>query len=275
MNHHSRDIEFALQQQTILLSAAEAASTSLDAAFGGSSAAQALFDICTRASSPSPAAAAAEFRRSPVSFTSAALLGQLHAARRAVWNSGGVPAFASASHSDSTDSSTAAHVSSAGAAALSVRSAALFASSTHAAAASVCSAPIPAPDLDFVCSIGKKGNEDGEFNAPWGVAVDDEGCILVTEKIANRLQVLQHNEELGQWIFTKKSGLHAPRGVACVRGIVVVALTELHELLLKPDSSLISSKRDWVHLGSGLLNNPNGVDIDSDSNIWVADTGNR
>jgi hypothetical protein len=287
LDHHTRDIEVVLQQQATLLAAAETASSSLDAAIAGSPAAQALFNICTRASSPSPAAAAAEFRRLPASFTSTALLGQLHASRRASWSSGGVASTASSSYADSkpqallshsfrcSDSVVSPHASFAGVAAFAGQNAAPLLTSIHAAAASDCADPVSLPGLDFVCSIGTKGCEDGQFDAPWGVAVDEEGCIIVSEKNANRLQVLQRNEENGQWFFSKKTELQAPRGVACFKGTIVVALTDSHELLLKPNTSLVSSKREWVHLGSGLLNNPNGVDIDSDFNIWIADTGNR
>lgn len=299
-----------MQQQASLLAAAEAASASLDSAAAGSSAAQALFDICTRASSPSPAVVAAEFRRSPQSLSSAALLGQLHASRRAVWSSGAGAASASrvdskpplavlpppvvrslsasALHDVSKPVPAVAHPlvrsfsgssprSSAGAAAVFTgRAAAPLHSSTPAAAARSGPDPAATPDSNFVCSIGVKGTEDGQFDAPWGVAVDEEGCIFVSEKNGNRVQVLQRSEENGQWIFTKKAGVQAPRGIACCKGTVVVALTDTHELLLKLDStSLISSKKEWCHLGSGLLNNPNGVDIDSDRNIWIADTGNR
>ena len=288
-NHHSRDLVIALQHQAVLLAAADAASTSLEAACAGSDAARALFDLCTRASSPSPANAAAEFQRSPGLTTSVPLLGQLHASRRAVWSSGSVVASSSEppvklkSHtilsrsSVSSDSVVVAKLMASAPASVSGGIAAAAHPAVRAAAdcAFPDSASAVAPVSDFICSIGVKGSEDGQFDAPWGVAVNEEGSILVCEKNGNRVQVLQRSEEKGEWHFTKKNGFKGPRGVASFNGMVVVANTDCHELLLKPEMSLISTKKDWIRLGSGLLNNPNGVDIDCDLNIWVADTGNR
>ncbi len=287
--HHSRDIMNALQSQATLLAAAEVAAVSLDAAAAGSAAAHALFDLCTRASSPSPANAAAEFQRSPALAASAPLLGQLHASRRALWSSGSAATSAAGQLSNPKPLSVLSRSSVSGdslplpkstaevVAASSDRSFAASRLSALAAAGGGLTGAAPASALvsDFICCIGIKGSEDGQFDAPWGVAVDEEGHILVCEKNGNRLQVLQRCQENGVWNFTKKTGFKGPRGVASVKGMVVVAHTESHELLLKPEISLISTKREWVRLGSGLLNNPNGVDIDSDLNIWAADTGNR
>ncbi len=287
--HHSRDIVNAIQSQATLLAAAEVAAVSLDAAAAGSAAAHALFDLCTRASSPSPANAAAEFQRSLPSAALAPLLGQLHASRRAVWSSGSAATSAAEQLSNSKSLSVLSRSSSSrdalpfpkSTAELAVvssdRSFAARHPSAHAVAGGGFTGAASASALvsDFICCIGVKGSEDGQFDAPWGVAIDEEGQILVCEKNGNRLQVLQRSPEKGEWNFSKKTGFKGPRGVASVKGMVVVAHTESHELLLKPEMSLISSKREWIRLGSGLLNNPNGVDIDSDLNIWVADTGNR
>jgi hypothetical protein len=292
-SNHTRDIVEALQQQATLLAAAEAAAVSLDAAFAGSTAAHALFDICTRASCALPAIVPAEFQRSPTLSTSAPLLGQLHASRRAVWNSGAAAGSnAESLHpskpladrlrpADHGDPAPLPHRSAEGGAAVLAAGCILSSSlaSTCAAAAdtrsSVSAGAAAQPEFPFFCSIGMKGCGDGQFDAPWGVAVDGEGSILVTEKNGNRLQVLQRDGDSGAWMFAMKPGLKAPRGVASVKGMVVIAHTESHELLLKPEMSLIGTKKEWIHLGSGLLNNPNGVDIDSDLNVWVADTGNR
>ena len=294
VSNHTRHIVEALQQQAALLAAAEAAAVSLDAAFAGSTAAHSLFDICTRASSMLPAAVAAEFHRSPLALsTSAPLLGQLHASRRAAWNSGAAPASNAellhpskppADHPRPVDPGDPALLPqrSAGGRAAVLAAGCIVSSSlasTCAAAAdtrsSVSAGAAAQPEFPFFCSIGVKGCGDGQFDAPWGVAVDGEGSILVTEKNGNRLQVLQRDGDSGAWMFTMKPGLKAPRGVASVKGMVVIAHTESHELLLKPEMSLIGTKREWIRLGSGLLNNPNGIDIDSDLNVWVADTGNR
>ena len=292
LKHHARDIEVALQQQASLLAAAEAAAAALDAASAGSDAAHALFHICTRASSPSPAAAAAEFRLSTGLTTSTPLLGHLHAARRAVWTAGSAavasapespvvldPRSALSGHPPSASSSDRVLLSRSSAAGAFAVAGGGFAAQSHpsvSAASSVGSVGASsALDATFSCSVGMKGSGDGQFDAPWGVAVDEDGSILVTEKNGNRLQMLQRNEKTGEWIFIKKTGFQSPRGVSMVKGMLVVAHTERHELLLKPDSSFINTKKEWIHLGTGLLNSPNSVDIDSDLNVWVADTGNR
>jgi hypothetical protein len=46
-------------------------------------------------------------------------------------------------------------------------------------------------------------------------------------------------------------------------------------LILKHGGDLVPSNSERISFGSGLLNNPNGIDLDAELNFWIADTGNR
>lgn len=44
------------------------------------------------------------------------------------------------------------------------------------------------PDGGFVSAWGTEGTAPGEFNLPWGVAVDDDGTIFVADADNDRIQ---------------------------------------------------------------------------------------
>ena len=43
---------------------------------------------------------------------------------------------------------------------------------------------------NFVKSFGKGGTGDGEFTAPQGIFINDEGHVIVADCLNNRIQVL-------------------------------------------------------------------------------------
>ena len=43
----------------------------------------------------------------------------------------------------------------------------------------------------YIKSFGKKGDKDGEFNHPYAIAVNDDGCIYVSDTGNNRVQVFK------------------------------------------------------------------------------------
>ena len=62
---------------------------------------------------------------------------------------------------------------------------------------------------DFITSVGKKGRREGEFNLPYGIAVDSYGRLFVTDNRNNRIQVFTPNLEfitsLGSGLFNRVS----------------------------------------------------------------------
>ena len=46
-----------------------------------------------------------------------------------------------------------------------------------------------------VKSFGKKGTNDGEFQHPVGICVDEEGRVIVADHNNNRIQVLSQDGE--------------------------------------------------------------------------------
>ena len=43
----------------------------------------------------------------------------------------------------------------------------------------------------YIKSFGKKGNKDGEFNGPYAIAVNDDGCVYVSDTDNSRVQVFK------------------------------------------------------------------------------------
>ena len=58
----------------------------------------------------------------------------------------------------------------------------------------------------FIKSFGKKGKHDGEFNAPRGVAVDDEDNIYVVDKLNSRIQKFSSDGDHIVSVGTKGQG---------------------------------------------------------------------
>ena len=46
---------------------------------------------------------------------------------------------------------------------------------------------------ELINSFGSKGDEDGQFNEPYGVDVDEEGRIIVADTSNHRIQVFDND----------------------------------------------------------------------------------
>jgi len=91
------------------------------------------------------------------------------------------------------------------------------------------------PEGKFIAQVGSPGDGEGEFNEPWGVAVDSQGNLYVADTWNNRIQKFDRDLNfLAQWG--------------------------------KPASDLINPKA-YDFWG------PRDVAVDSEGNVWVADTG--
>ncbi|MCJ7510552.1 MAG: TIGR03663 family protein [Dehalococcoidia bacterium] len=88
---------------------------------------------------------------------------------------------------------------------------------------------------NFIAEVGSPGDGEGEFNEPWGVAVDSQGNLYVADTWNNRIQ--KFDRDLN---FVTQWG--------------------------KPASDLTNPKA-YDFWG------PRDVAVDSEGNVWVADTG--
>ena len=139
----------------------------------------------------------------------------------------------------------------------------------------------PLLESDSIKRFGSGGTEDGQFNHPCGVAVDDNGNILVTDQKNGRIQKFNSR---GKYI-TKVNGNHdthslelgQPVGIGIHPHTKMIYVTDIkhHRVqILDPDlkySSSFGSKGK----GNGLFDQPKDVAFDSAGNVYIADNENH
>ena len=127
----------------------------------------------------------------------------------------------------------------------------------------------------ILLTIGKQdktaGNGTGEFNEPYGVAVDSAGLIHVVESSNKRVQVFDTNGNF-QYAY---GGLYYPRGISIVKSKVYVADTNNRRVaVFNENGAFLSEVKDNGAAETGFYN-PRGISMDSEGNLWVADSGNN
>jgi hypothetical protein len=123
---------------------------------------------------------------------------------------------------------------------------------------------------------GSKGDGDGQFNNPMGVAVDKNGKVYVADSGNNRIQIFRYNEDDGIFELSDKwNVLGYPIGVA-VDSLGNVYVARNNSQLIQKFDKEGNSITEWGGLGSeeGQFRNPSLIAVDKDDNIYVADTNN-
>ena len=132
---------------------------------------------------------------------------------------------------------------------------------------------------EVINRFGKQGSEQGEFWYPEGVALTQDGHIIVADSFNNRLQVL-----------TIKGGFVAAVGS---RGSEPLQFNEPHDVVVHQNGNIFVTDI-WNHrvqvlnpdlsyshcFGSkgdkpGELNEPRGIAIDQDGMVYVSDSINH
>lgn len=124
--------------------------------------------------------------------------------------------------------------------------------------------------------FGDFEREIGLLHDPVDAVVDDEGRILVLERLAARVTTFSRSgDRTGSW-GTRGSGqgdLLAPRGIALAGGRLFIADEGLHRVaVFDADGAFI---RSWGTFGAapGQFCNPSGIAADA-TQVVVCDTGN-
>ncbi len=147
----------------------------------------------------------------------------------------------------------------------------------------------------YITKYGSRGNGEGQFNAPWGIAIDRvRGYIYVVDSANFRVQKFDDQGEfIMQWgSFGSNDGqFYFPRGVAVdpADGAVYVVDMGNHRIQ-KFDTSTNVLPQLLTKWGGGLgpghasspqaqeagqLRNPWGIAVDAHGDVYVTDAGNQ
>ena len=138
-----------------------------------------------------------------------------------------------------------------------------------------------------ISSFGPKGEHDGEFNMPRGVAVDDKDNIYVVDKLNYRIQKFspsgKHLASVGkkgdgelEFDWPKSISIH-PR----TKNVYVTEANNYRVQILKPDLTFFrmfgavdkEGKPKWG-TGNGEFNIPLGVAFDKAGRVYITDGPN-
>lgn len=147
------------------------------------------------------------------------------------------------------------------------------------------------PDGRPQAMIGREGEGAGEFKQPWGLAFDAQGNLWVADTWNHRLQKFSPDGKFLLQVGKFGQGqdaanaqellLYGPRAVVVAPdGSLWVADTGNRRVLhLNADGQIIgligSGSATGSGRGPGQLNEPVGLSVDTQGNLWVADTWNR
>ncbi len=126
---------------------------------------------------------------------------------------------------------------------------------------------------------GDVGSGDGQFNTPWGIAVDQVGNVYVADGLNHRIQKFNSSGDfLAKWgeFGTGDGQFKYPYGVSNDSlGNVYVADADNHRIQKFDSNGDFLSKWGSKGTGNSKFNNPLDLSIDRKGNVYVADTVNN
>src|SRR5439155_829360 len=135
-----------------------------------------------------------------------------------------------------------------------------------------------APCGTFLTAWGLPGSGDGEFNNPYGIAVDASGDVFVADTLNNRIQKFT-----GAGTFLTKWGMsgsgdgefNAPFGIGVeASGDSFVADNVNSRIQKFTGAGMFLTKWGIPGSGDGEFVAPRGVAVDASGNIFAVDNGN-
>lgn len=135
-----------------------------------------------------------------------------------------------------------------------------------------------APDRGFLLAWGSKGEGDGQFLAPAGIAIDASGHVYVSDAKRNDIQVFDGE---GAYLGVIGKAREGPSPMTFPVGIAVDGEGNLWQAdfgdrvrSFAPDGALLA---DWgvPGTGDGELTDPSDVAVDAAGRVYVVDQSNR
>ena len=130
----------------------------------------------------------------------------------------------------------------------------------------------------YSAEFGSEGSGKGQFNQPYGVALDSAGNAWVDDKENGRIEKFTSSGSFLAEYGSKGSGNDQFAGasaiaIAASSGNVYVADTNNYRIEQLNSSGAFV--RTFGTEGSGALSKPEGVTTESLGNVWVSDTGHN
>jgi DNA-binding beta-propeller fold protein YncE len=130
----------------------------------------------------------------------------------------------------------------------------------------------------LVKTFGNQGNGNGEFYNPWGVHVDDDCNIIVSDNGNRRVQVFTKDGDYQYQFGLKKQGNFDPVSTVTHRGLFYVSDYDNHVIHVFEKKGNVPTRISTIGgegSGDGQLSGPLGLAIDNDHNLLVCDIGNN
>jgi sugar lactone lactonase YvrE len=137
----------------------------------------------------------------------------------------------------------------------------------------------------IIAKIGNRGDRDGDFNFPSAVALDPQGNIVVCDQMNARIQILTPEGKFKSKFGKRGDGVgefNIMKGVAVdSEGHIYVTDGRSHRFSIFNDAGDVllgvgapKTERGGMTVSAGGFNFPNGIYIDQNDTIYVADVFN-
>lgn len=139
---------------------------------------------------------------------------------------------------------------------------------------------------EVVCSFGKRGCGASHFDSPGYIVVDRASCVIVSDMLNHRLQILHFNRSACALSLVRSVGsdgntpgkFRFPRGVAMTQsGLLAICDSGNHRIQLLDSTDGFAFVREFGTYGEdeGKLDKPFDVAINSKDEILVTDDRHR